>query len=197
MEKTNIGNNPFLIPMPMVIVGSCIVERPNFMAVAWASRVNVKPAIMGVAIGRHATASAILETGEFSINIPSVDLVRETDLAGMVSGTALDKSKLFDVFYGSLGKAPMIRQCPVSIECRVLKVVELPLDTLFLGEVTGTWTNERYLTDGSADIEKVRPFCLTMPDNRYWSIGKPVGKAWHDGLELKDRLPAAPPGKAG
>ena len=197
MEKINIGNNPFLIPMPMVIVGSCIGERPNFMAVGWASRVNVKPAVMGVAIGRHATAAAILETGEFSINIPSVELIRETDLAGMVSGTALDKSVLFEVFYGSLGKAPMIRQCPVSIECRVLKTVELPLDTLFLGEVTGTWSEERYLTDGSADIEKVRPFCLTMPDNRYWSIGAPVGKAWHDGLELKDRLPAAPPGKAG
>lgn len=189
MEKLNIGNNPFLLPMPMVLVGSCIGERPNFMAVGWASRVNAKPAIMSVAIGRHATADAILETGEYSINIPSVDLLKQTDLAGIVSGSGFDKSVLFDVFYGSLARAPMIGQCPVTMECKVIQVVELPLDRLFLGEVMGTWTEERFLTGGAPDIEKVRPFCLTMPDNRYWSVGPEIGRAWHDGLELKEHLP--------
>ncbi len=189
MEKIDIGNNPFLMPMPMVLVGACIGERPNFMAVGWASRVNVKPAIMSVALGRHATADAILETGEYSINIPSVDLLKETDLSGIVSGAGFDKSVLFEVFYGSLKRAPMIRQCPVAIECKVVKVVELPQDRLFLGEVMGTWTEECFLTDGVPDLEKVRPFCLSMPDNRYWSVGSAIGRAWHDGLELKERLP--------
>lgn len=189
MGKIEIGINPFLLPMPMVLVGACIGERPNFMAVGWVSRVNVKPAIMSVALGRHATADAILETGEYSINIPSVDLLKETDLSGIVSGAGFDKSALFEVFYGSLKRAPMIRQCPVTIECKVVKVVELPQNRLFLGEVTGTWTEECFLTDGAPDLEKVRPFCLSMPDNRYWSVGSALGRAWHDGLELKERLP--------
>ncbi|MFA0889477.1 MAG: flavin reductase family protein [Synergistales bacterium] len=189
MGKINIGSNPFLLPMPMVIVGTCIGERPNFMAVGWASRVNVKPAIMSVAIGRHATAEAIVETGEYSINIPSVDLIRQADLVGMVSGAEFDKSGLFEVFYGSLAKAPMIRECPVTIECSVIQTVALPMDRLFIGEVRGVWSEDRYLSGGSPDIEKVRPFCLTMPDNRYWSLGAAVGNAWHDGLALKDRLP--------
>jgi flavin reductase (DIM6/NTAB) family NADH-FMN oxidoreductase RutF len=188
MGKINIGSNPFLLPMPMVIVGTCIVERPNFMAVGWASRVNVKPAIMSVAIGRHATAEAIVETGEYSINIPSVDLIRQADLVGMFSGAEFDKSGLFEVFYGSLAKAPMIRECPVTIECRVIQTVALPMDRLFIGEVRGVWSEDRYLSGGIPDIEKVRPFCLTMPDNRYWSLGPAVGSAWHDGLALKDRL---------
>jgi flavin reductase (DIM6/NTAB) family NADH-FMN oxidoreductase RutF len=106
----------------------------------------------------------------------------------MVSGNDLDKSVLFDVFYGSLRKAPMIRQCPVTMECRVAQKVELPVDILFIGEVTGVWSEERFLTKGSPDIEKVRPFCLTMPDNRYWSMGGPVGRAWSDGEGLKGRL---------
>ncbi len=188
MKKINIGKSPYPLPMPVVIVGSCIGERPNFMAVAWVTRVNARPALMSVAIGRHATAEAIRETGEFSINIPSVDLVKETDLTGMVSGNDLDKSVLFDVFYGSLRKAPMIRQCPVTMECRVAQKVELPVDILFIGEVTGVWSEERFLTKGSPDVEKVRPFCLTMPDNRYWSMGGPVGRAWSDGEGLKGRL---------
>ena len=48
---------------------------------------------------------------------------------------------------------------------------------------------------GIPDVEKVHPFCLTMPDNRYWSIGTSVGRAWHDGLPLRDGLPELPVGK--
>lgn len=188
MKKINIGNNPYPLPMPVVIVGSSIEGRPNFMAVAWVTRVNARPALMSVAIGRHATASAIRDTGEFSINIPSVELVKETDLTGMVSGNDLDKSVLFDIFHGSLRQAPMIRQCPVTMECRVVETLELPVDILFIGEVAGVWSEERFLTGGSPDIEKVKPFCLTMPDNRYWSIGGTVGRAWSDGEGLKGRL---------
>jgi len=172
VKKIKIGNNPYLLPMPMVIVGSSIGKRPNFMAVAWVSRVNAKPALMSIAIGRHATAQAYYNTrGEYSINIPPVDLVKETDLLGIVSGSDFDKSSLFEVFYGSLRKAPMIRQCPVTMECKVVQAVELPVDVLFIGEVVGVWSEERFLSDGNPDVEKVKPFCLTMPDNRYWSVG--------------------------
>lgn len=188
MKKIKIGNNPYLLPMPMVIVGSSIGKRPNFMAVAWVSRVNAKPALMSVAIGRHATAQAIQHTGEYSINIPPVDLVKETDLLGIVSGSDFDKSSLFEIFYGSLRKAPMIRQCPVTMECKVVQAIELPVDVLFIGEVVEVWSEERFLSDGNPDVEKVKPFCLTMPDNRYWSVGNEVGRAWHDGLGLKDSL---------
>ena len=191
MKKIKIGNNPYLLPMTMVIVGSSIEGRPNFMAVAWASRVNAKPALMGVAIGRHATAQAIQHTGEYSINIPPVDLVKETDLLGIVSGSDFDKSSLFEVFYGSLRKAPMIRQCPVTMECRVVETLELPVDILFIGEVVEVWSEGRFLSDGNPDVEKVKPFCLTMPDNRYWSVGNEVGRAWHDGLGLKNSLSRA------
>lgn len=196
MEKLNLGTNAFLMPMPMVIVGSHYRDRPNFMAVAWASRVNAKPAIMGIALGKgHATTEAIRETGEFSINIPSVDLLQQTDLVGIAGGKEFDKSGLFEIFYGPLKKAPMIAQCPVSFECSLLQSIDLANDTLFLGEVQGLWTEERFLTGGIPDVEKVRPFCLTMPDNRYWSIGTSVGRAWHDGLPLRDGLPELPVGK--
>lgn len=188
MEKINVGTNPFLLPQPQVLVGAMLGDRVNFQAVAWVSRVNAKPAYMAVALGDHATRDGVVANGEFSINIPSVDLVAETDLMGLVSGRQVDKSAFFEVFYGALSKAPLIRQCPVVMECRVVKTVELPADLLFIGEVVGTWTEERYLTNGMPDVTKVRPFVLTMPDNAYWAVGEKVGKAWHDGLPLRERL---------
>jgi len=188
MEKISIGNNAFLLPMPMVLVGSRKEGRPNFMAVAWVSRVNASPNVMCVAIGNKFTAEGILENKEFSINIPSVDLMPQTDLMGIVSGRDYDKSKEFDIFYGALKNAPMICECPVMMECRLVKSVRLEVDTLFMGEVMNVWSEEKYLTNGAPDITKVSPFCLSMPDNRYWSLGKEIGKAWHEGMKLKDKL---------
>ena len=37
------------------------------------------------------------------------------------------------------------------------------------------------LRAGKPDITKMKPFTLTMPDNRYWSVGRCVGKAWSIG----------------
>jgi len=188
MEKISIGNNAFLLPMPMVLVGSRKEGRANFMAVAWVSRVNASPNAMCIAIGNKFTAEGILENKEFSINIPSVDLMPQTDLMGIVSGRDYDKSKEFDIFYGALKNAPMICECPVMMECRLVKSVRLEVDTLFMGEVMNVWSEEKYLTNGAPDITKVSPFCLSMPDNRYWSLGKEIGKAWHEGMKLKDKL---------
>ncbi len=68
---------------------------------------------------------------------------------------------------------------------QVFDSMELPNDTLFVGEVVATWCDEDVLIDDAPDIKKVNPFTLTMPDNRYWDVGECVGRAWHDGKKLK------------
>ncbi|WP_320170750.1 flavin reductase family protein [Maridesulfovibrio sp.] len=186
MTKKNIGVQGFTMPMPQTILGCRHEGRDNFMALAWVSRVNYNPALMMVSVGkRHFSNPAIKASGEFSVNIPSVDMVEITDFVGLVSGSTLDKSELFEVERGELENAPVIKSCPMSIECKVYDSMELPNDTLFVGEVVATWCNESILTDGVPDIKKVNPFTLTMPDNLYWSVGECVGRAWHDGKKLK------------
>lgn len=185
-DRINIGNSAFLLPMPQVILGTLLDGSPNFMAMAWVTQANYDPCVMAMAVNRnHASHRAILEAGRYSINVPSVDLVAKTDYAGLVTGNRTDKSCLFDVHYGVLEDVPLIRECPLSIELRLLQQVPLSHDTLFLGEVAAVWSEDRFLTDGHVDVQKVRPFTLTMPDNRYWAVGEQVGRAWHDGKPLK------------
>ena len=184
-EKINIGTNFSLYPMPVVLVGTTVAGKPNFMAVGWISRVNFKPPIVGIAIHKgHYTPNGIQESKSFSINIPGVDLVLQTDYCGIVSGRKVDKSTVFDIFYGETQNAPMIRQCPICAECRLYQVVELPTNNFYLGEVVATYTEDRYLTDGKPDIEKMKPFVLTMTDNRYWRIGEFLENAWSCGKQL-------------
>ncbi|MCX5846064.1 MAG: flavin reductase family protein [Deltaproteobacteria bacterium] len=186
MNKVKIGNNPFVYPMPMVLVGTVIDDRANFMAVGWVSRVNFNPPMIAVALGKfHYTNAGIHKNKTFSVNIPGIDLIEKVDYCGLVSGEKVDKSKLFDVFYGNLPAAPMIRECPLCMECKLFNAVDLPSNTLFIGEIIETYTEGRYLTDGKPDIKKMNPFTLTMPDNNYWRVGENAGKAWSIGNNFR------------
>jgi flavin reductase (DIM6/NTAB) family NADH-FMN oxidoreductase RutF len=179
--RVDIGPQGFLYPMPVTLVGADLPGGSNFMAVAWINRVESNPPLVAAGLNKnHATNAGIREHGEFSVNIPSVDMVAVTDWCGLNSaGRGADKSTLFKIFRGSLEHAPMIAECPVCLECRVTQVVDLGSHELFVAEVLATWTEERFLDDrGRPDITKVRPFTLTMPDNRYWAVGEQVGAAW-------------------
>ena len=188
-ERINIGDNAFVLPEPQTILGTMLDGKPNFMALAWITRLNYKPCIMSIGVNQgHASNRAIRKSGQFSVNIPSVDMVEITDYVGLASGNRTDKSELFDIHFGELDNAPLIKECPLSMELEVIKTIDLPTNTLFVAELKAAWTEERFMTNGYVDVEKVRPFTLTMPDNRFWAVGEQVGRAWHDGKALRDRL---------
>jgi flavin reductase (DIM6/NTAB) family NADH-FMN oxidoreductase RutF len=173
----------------MVLVGATVNGKANFMAVGWVTYANFgSPKILLALNSFHHTNKGILEHGEFSINVPSTDLIVKTDYCGIVSGDEYDKSKIFEVFQGELKHAPMIQECPVNIECKLVKTVEIEKDILLVGEIINTYTEEKYLTDGKTDLSKIKPFIVTMPDNNYWSIGDKLQKAWSVGKEMEQSL---------
>ena len=186
MSKVKIDNNAFTYPMPMTLVGAMVGDRPNFLAVAWVTRVNYKPPMIAVTLSKtHHTSPGIHASRAFSVNVPSVDLIEETDYCGIVSGKKKDKSGLFTVFNGEITGAPMIGECRISMECRLVQTVDLQADELFIGEIVGTYADSECLTKGEPDMIKVDPFVLTMPDNNYCRIGAKVGAAWSIGKKLK------------
>ena len=89
-----------------------------------------------------------------------------TDYCGIVSGRKADKTNLFEIFYGESKTAPMIKECPLAIECKLIDIYEMPTNSLYIGEVIATYTEEKYLTNGKPDVEKMNPIVLTMTDNR-------------------------------
>jgi flavin reductase (DIM6/NTAB) family NADH-FMN oxidoreductase RutF len=186
MKKTRITTNIFL-PMPVVIVGTEIRGRPNFLTAGWVSRVNTDPPMIAVSISRaNATPKGIQENGAFSINLPTAAMVKETDYCGLVSCRYTDKSNIFDHFQGTLTGAPMILNCPLVMECRLVDTMELPTHLLFIGEIIGGYASEGALSGGRPDMRSIKPLFLTMPDNHYWALGRCVGKAWSEGTHLAD-----------
>uniref|UniRef100_I2Q5T1 Conserved protein of DIM6/NTAB family n=1 Tax=Desulfovibrio sp. U5L TaxID=596152 RepID=I2Q5T1_9BACT len=185
MEKMKIDPD-ILPPMPMTLVGAMVEGRANFMAAAWVTRLGHKPPTIGVSVNRRQlTGQGIRAAGTFSICLPDRDLLEKADYCGLVSGRNVDKAALFDVFYGELGNAPMIRECPLCLEIRLSQVVELPQHGFFIGEIVAGWADGDILTAGRPDVDKYAPLLLTMPDNRYHTLGPAVAEAWSLGKALK------------
>lgn len=73
MEKIKIDNNAFVYPMPMVLVGSIVEDKANFMAVAWVSRVNYKPPMVAIALGPHYTNTGITNRNHSALIFPPLN----------------------------------------------------------------------------------------------------------------------------
>lgn len=188
MEKINLGATIPAYPMPVSLVGTVVEGTPNFMAVAWFTMASYKPPRIAIVLGKgHHTNPGIRENKAFSVCIPSEDMVERTDYCGIVSGKKTDKSAVFDLFYGGLETAPMIRDCPLCVECRLVDTVESGANEIFIGDVIGTYTEDRYLSDGKPDFSKMNPLILSQPDTSYWRLGDRVAGAWSVGKKYKDR----------
>jgi len=186
MEKIKIAANTFIYPMPVTLLGSTFQGKANFMTLGWLTRVNANPPKLAAgAFKSHATVAAIHEANTFSINFPNAEMVTVTDYCGIVSGENVDKSNVFDVFYGDLKTSPMIRECPLCLECQLTDTIEFETNVLFVGEIKAAYCSADALTDGRPDVKKMNPLVLTMPDNSYWTIGEYAGKAWGIGNNFK------------
>lgn len=188
MGKALMGPQTLVYPMPAMLVGANVDGKPNFMVVAWGGIANGEPPMISVAIRhqRH-TLKGIRQNMTFSVNIPSVDLVKETDYCGIVSGSKANKAEVchFKVFYGKLGNAPLIEQCPVNLECKVIHILDLDSHSLVIGRIEETHVSESCLTNGKPDVTKIKPLTyVTSPAARYQALGEVIAKAFSAGKEL-------------
>lgn len=176
-------------PKPIALLGAIVDGKPNFMNVAWFNRAHMSPNLWMIALNKqHHTVKGIKQNKTLSINLLSVDLVKELDYCGLVSGRDIDKSELFSIFYGESETAPLIKECLVNIELSVEEIIEVKDQYLFISKVLNIYTDEELLTDGELDPNKYQPilFIKANSEGFYYSLGEQIGKAWHIGKELKN-----------
>ena len=182
MNKTKIGPKTVLYPMPAVLVGTMIENRPNFMTAAWAGIACSSPPSISVAIQPpRYTYKGIEDNKTFSINVPPADLVKEVDFCGIYSGRDTDKSKLFKIFYGSIETAPLIEECPVNFECRMSHSLELGSHTLYIGQIVETHVSNDCMEDGKIDTDRVNPLIFTASTRQYHRLGEAIALAFSVG----------------
>ncbi|MEW6724259.1 MAG: flavin reductase family protein [Bacillota bacterium] len=177
MSKEELRASPVLLPVPAAMISCADAQgRPNIITLAWVGVVCSEPPMLGIGVrpNRH-SHQMIVESGEFVVNIPSINQVKETDYCGLVSGRDTDKFAATGLTPapGKWTKAPIIEECPVNVECRLRQVVELGSHDLFIGEVVGVQADAGTIGDnGRPDVSKIRP--LAYAAGEYWSLGSEV-----------------------
>jgi flavin reductase (DIM6/NTAB) family NADH-FMN oxidoreductase RutF len=184
LMKKNLGAVNVLYPMPIVLVGTEVEGKVNYLNIAHVGVIDMNT--MSLSMGKvHHSNKGIKENRTLSINFPSEEMVIEADYVGMVSGAKVDKSEVFESFYGELKGAPMIKNAPLSMECEVIDILDMPNHDVFLVRSKNTYCDEEVLNEGKIDLAKVKPMLFDMSQRKYWKLGEGFANCWSIGSMYK------------
>ena len=167
-----------LAPVPVVLVTSGGGEEPaNVATVAWAGTVCSDPPMLSISLRAATHTHGIIQrTGEFVVNIPTQSIAWATDLCGVISGRDGDKFAKAGLtpVPATHVKAPIVAECPVALECRVKRVLELGLHTMFVAEILAvSVAGELVDKQGRLAIEKAGLFAFAH--GTYFALGATLG----------------------
>lgn len=156
-------------PMHTVLV-SCVGNsgKPNITTLAWAMPTSVSPPLIAISLapGRH-SHSLIEESGEFTVNIPTLELLQAAYACGSLSGRSFDKFKRANLtpLPGKKVKAPAIRECIAHMECEVDGQMTTGDHTIFIGKILDAYADQGSFTEVGYDLKRARHLYHTGGNN--------------------------------
>ncbi|MDO5563485.1 MAG: flavin reductase family protein [Synergistaceae bacterium] len=177
MPKAIWKPGTLIYPLPAVMVSCGTFEKPNIITVSWTGIVNSDPAMTYISVRPERYSYGLIKaTGEFVINLTTEKLARVTDYCGVKSGREIDKFALpaLTAERASQVSAPMIAECPVSIECRVKQILALGSHDMFLSKILAVNVDERLL-DAKGALHLDKAGLIARVHGGYFTIGKKLG----------------------
>ena len=178
MSKRVWKPGTFIYPIPAVMVTSGDMKNSNIMTVAWTGIINTNPATVYISVRpERYSYKLIKESGEFVINLTTEKLAFATDWCGVRSGTKYDKFKEMHLTKekANFVKTPLIKESPVSVECKVINEKNYGSHIMFTGEVLSIDADEKYFDEkGAFDISKCD--LIAYANGGYYPLGKKKGK---------------------
>lgn len=178
-RKLTFKPSAMLSPVPAVLV-TCrdLKGNENVITIAWAGTVCSNPPMLSISVKPERYSHHMIEeTGEFVVNVPSSDQVRWVDYCGVTSGKNVDKFQKagFTKQSATTVNVPIIKECPLNIECRVREKLELGSHTMFIAEIVAIQASQGLMQEsGRLAVEKGKLFAYVH--GHYYSIGKRLGK---------------------
>ena len=154
------------------------MDNSNIITVAWTGILNTNPAMCYISVRPERYSHNIIkENGEFAINLTTRQLAYATDWCGVKSGRDVDKFKEMKLTKekANIISVPLIKESPVSVECKVKEIVPLGSHDMFVAEIVAIDADEKYIDEnGAFDISKCN--LIAYSNGHYYSLGKKIGK---------------------
>ena len=189
MGKIEWKPGTFIYPIPAVLITSGTMHKSNIMTVAWTGIINTNPAMCYISVRpERYSYNLIKDNGEFAINLTNEKLAFATDWCGVRSGRDYDKFKEMNLTKEKAKhvKCPLIKESPVSVECKVKEIKELGSHHLFIAEILSIDADDKYINEkGAFDISKCD--LIAYANGGYYSLDRKIGKFGYS-VEKKKKL---------
>jgi flavin reductase (DIM6/NTAB) family NADH-FMN oxidoreductase RutF len=133
-------------PGPVMLLTTARKGRFNIMTMSWHTMLDFDPPLMGCVVSdRSYTFGLLKATKECVVNIPTVPLMTKAVACGNCSGRTTDKFAAFELtaMPAQRVEAPLIAECPVNLECKVVDTRMASRYNLFVLEVVKAWRDAR------------------------------------------------------
>lgn len=178
MSKVQWKGGTFIYPIPAVMVSCGTMEKSNIITVAWTGILNTNPAMCYISVRPERYSHDIIkENGEFAINLTTRQLAYATDWCGVKSGRDVDKFKEMKLTKekANIISVPLIKESPVSVECKVKEIVPLGSHDMFVAEIVAIDADEKYIDKkGAFDISKCD--LIAYANGGYYPLESKIGK---------------------
>ena len=178
MGKITWKGGTFIYPLPAVMVSCGDMKNANIITVAWTGIINTNPAMCYILVRPERFSSGIIKKNkEFVINLTTKELARTTDWCGVKSGRDFDKFKEMGLTKekATIVKAPMIAESPISIECKVDKIVSLGSHEMITAKIVAINVSDKFVDEkGAFDISKCG--LMAYANGGYYPLGKKIGQ---------------------
>lgn len=182
--KLNWKPGTMLYPLPAVLVSCACEGKDNLITVAWTGTICTDPAMLYISVRpERYSYNLIRQSGEFTVNLTTAAIARATDLCGVTSGRDCDKWEKANLHRvpGVAVSCPSVEEAPISLECKVVKVLELGSHHMFLAEVLNVRVDDKYLDEQERfSLEKAG--LLNYSHGHYYCQGRPLG---HFGFSVR------------
>ncbi len=178
MAKVSWKGSALLAPVPPVMVTCGSGEEANIITIAWAGLINTHPPRVSISVRpqRH-SYGLIKASGEFAINLTPASLIREADYCGMYTGAKVNKFEKTGLHpeAASVISSPIIAECPLALECRVLDILPQGTHDLILADVVAVDVDEAII-DESGRLCMERAGLSAFAHGEYFALGETIGK---------------------
>ncbi|MDD3685615.1 MAG: flavin reductase family protein [Bacteroidales bacterium] len=180
MAKRELKKGTMIYPLPAVMV-SCGNNPGNYniITIAWTGTICSEPPMCYISVRKNRHSHKLIkESGEFVINLTNTKLAYATDWCGVRSGKDYNKFEEMKLTpeKASIVSCPLIKESPLSIECRVTQIIELGSHDMFIADVLAVNADEAHFDKETDAFQLANAEMMTYMHGKYYSVGKKLGK---------------------
>ncbi len=181
-ERSHVSWKPgtMIYPLPAVLISCGSSEEDyNLLTISWVGTICTNPPMCYISVRPERHSYEIIKKNmEFVINLTNEDMAYATDWCGVKSGKDFNKfteMKLTPV-KGEKVVAPIVKESPLCIECKVKEIIKLGSHDMFIADVVNVQADSKYIDPVTETFKLSEAKLIAYSHGHYYKLGEEIGK---------------------